>query len=138
MHCAGLISILCGWNNHNTVFQDVFINTNVSMNAFEELVFFPNTSTVLWQLMNKDSERCVFSSWFCHYITRSWKTLLNYVSFRVLLCTIWVWITSSISSPNPNLLSYFIRIPAVFFSYCFLPLHCKDAITLRVNYFFLN
>lgn len=46
--------------------------------------------------------------------------------------------TSSISSPNPNLLSYFIRIPAVFFSYCFLPLRCKDAITLRVNYFFLN
>lgn len=46
--------------------------------------------------------------------------------------------TSSISSPNPNLLSYFIRIPAVFFSYCFLPLRCKDAITLRVKYFFLN
>jgi len=45
-----------------SAFRKVFINTNAPMNASEEMIFSPNTSSMLLATMNRDSERYAFLS----------------------------------------------------------------------------
>ena len=70
--CTGQCSFqfLREWDILNSILPNIFTNANGFVNS-EKLAFFSSTQALcFWQLMNKNSERCLSLPGLCSYITR--------------------------------------------------------------------